>query len=185
MIKYHHLTGLIGITLLITGMTLAVLGYLFIPYFADKFERVFLAGSRPDYGTFVLSLNQGTIREITFNDVVEGPVGFYIQIGNAIGNIKEIRPEQLSILGFKKSPIEINGGFVFETGVPQVGKQYSYAVYRVSQLLELKIAHQGIKFSASKDGPFLEIGCTFEEFQKQFGKPKRWVHPPRAVRGAT
>jgi hypothetical protein len=139
-------------------------------FIADEAIRILFPERHPNYGTVELHVASNRVVFVSFLQTPE-PGKFYLQIGNDSVEFNKLNMAHLTSIGFSKSKYS-DAYFLPGEGFTRNGA--SSAVFSDNGLQELDICTTNILFSSSAEGPFLKVGCSFEEFKAQFGKPTSW-----------
>jgi hypothetical protein len=129
-------------------------------------------GVYDDYPGFSAKFTGGRVFELYINPQ-EKP-NLYLNTGRSVKNVYDICEQDLLDLGFTKG---------YTGYIKMTNPIYSFASLstegRLKHLSLVHVEEARVPFSASPDGPFLELPVSRQEFEKQFGKPlsTRYSYP--------
>jgi len=150
-----------------------------IGFFIDEACRVVFPERHPNYDAFRISLDADRVENVFFAKN-PGLGKFFLKVGGKGIDCEQLNTGHLNLMDFKKSDYSDT---YFVDGVGLLRDRSSSAQVCVDSVIELSISTTNVEFSSNKNGPFLKIGCTFDEFKAQFGKPTSWRSvtkpPPR------
>ncbi len=128
----------------------------------------FLPGDIPVYDNLEIELRDNLVETVTIASPTANTEGIYVVLANNVIVVDKLTQEDVIALGYHQEPGRYISGEISPT------TPYGAASFSANSLKYIRIAHNEIEFSNSPNGPFLRVGCTFDEFKKVFGKPKSW-----------
>lgn len=130
-------------------------------------------GRRAVYSGFFVEVNAGRCGNIEVLD----PSGsdLFVLAGTQVVAVKDLTVADLLIEGFEQFTFDRNvlrkGASANDCGFAKFNDEGEILSLTISRYSEL-----GLRFSASRSGPFLEMPVTTEEFSGQFGEPDDWLY---------
>ncbi len=98
------------------------------------------------------------------------PNSFFVRVNGKAKELKDAQPADLETEGFER-------GYTSSYTKGRPSPVYSFATFTQGKLQSLILApgeEAELSFASSAGGPFLTLPVSLSEFQRQFGKPKRW-----------
>lgn len=164
----------IALALLAFGVAAVVAAgpFLVVPAYMVLHDN-FLGRSHPQYSGVSMRLAEGKVVRILAEGGAGETVDFYVDVDGNGKSLEELTAEDLRQLGFRESDDRRYGvRFIFG---PEGHPKFQSSADLVNNTADsLYIKHAGIRFSAHRDGPFLELPVPFERVEEVFGKPVKW-----------
>lgn len=132
----------------------------------------------PMYPGMRIRLSEGKFVNRLQTGAGEEPLAdVFVKVGDEVVPMDELTEQQLKQLGFEPwiaTPRKPMRGNILSIGRGSPSSSSDAHINSSGELIYLTLWDRNIELSPNKDGPFITLGCTFDEFKEVFGKPIGW-----------
>lgn len=169
--RQRRLTSLLVVIACGLAVVVAAAPFLAVPVYVVLHDN-FLGQSHPQYDGVSMHLADGEVVRLLAGGSAGDAKRFFVEIDGNSKTLGELTTDDLVHLGFRES--KDRHGITYVRGPEGRPGLQSFADVRHGQFESLYLQHRDIRFSAHREGPFLELPVSLDRVKEVFGKPVKW-----------